>query len=128
MAEGKGGIVEYFAPGDHLTFTAGGTITGGQLVAVSANRTVVAAGAGSLLVAGVALHDAVSGEKVTVACEGVWPLKATGAISFGDRLIGAAAGTVAPAGAAPDARTLVGWALESIANAATGRVKIGGSV
>ena len=81
----RGGIVEFFSPGDHITVTAGGTITGGQIVAYSANRTVVTAGAASMLVAGVALHDAVSGEKLTIATDGVWPLKATGAISFGDR-------------------------------------------
>lgn len=120
----RGGIVEFFSPGDHITVTAGGTITGGQIVVYSANRTVVAAGAGAILTAGVAMHDAASGESLTIATDGVWPIKATGAISFGDRLITAATGTVAPAGATPDARTLIGYAMESIANAATGRVKL----
>ena len=121
----RGGIVEYFSPGDHLTVTAGGAITGGQVVMLSANRTVVVATTGTFLALGVALHDAASGEKLTVATDGVWPIKAAGAITFGQRLIvGAVAGTVAAAGATPDARTVVGYALESISDTATGRVKL----
>jgi predicted RecA/RadA family phage recombinase len=120
----QGGINEYFAPGHHLTLTASATITGGQIVAYTGNRTVGPAGAASMAVAGIALHNAASGEKVTVATQGVWPATATGAIAAGDTLITAAAGTVAPAGAAPDARSVIGRALEAIANGATGRCKI----
>jgi predicted RecA/RadA family phage recombinase len=119
-----GGIVEYAEPGQHLTMTAGGTIVGGNIVIYSANRTVVQGTAASMLVAGVALHNAASGEKVTVATDGVWPVKAANAVSFGQRLISGATGQVDPAGAAPDARSVIGYALESIAGAATGRVKL----
>jgi predicted RecA/RadA family phage recombinase len=124
MPAQAGGIVEYFSPGDHITCTAGGTITGGQLVELTGNRSVTVAGAASNAVLGVALHNAVSGEKVTVATDGVWPLTASGAIATGNRVISAAAGAVSAAGAAPDARQVIGFALEAISGAATGRVKL----
>jgi predicted RecA/RadA family phage recombinase len=124
-----GGIVEYAKPGETLTYTAGGTITGGQMVMLTGDRTVQAATAATPKVVGVAVHDAASGEVVTVASEGVWPCIAAGAVAAGDNLIiGAVAGTVSVAGAAPDARFLVGKALEAIGDTATGRVKLGGSL
>jgi exosortase/archaeosortase len=49
-----------------FTSQASGTITGGDCVAVSGSGTVASAAAGSLLVVGVAGHDAVSGGKITV--------------------------------------------------------------
>jgi len=49
-----------------FTSQASGTITGGDCVAVSGSGTVASAAAGSLLVVGVAGHDAVSGAKITV--------------------------------------------------------------
>jgi hypothetical protein len=79
-------------------FTAGGTITGGQVVAVSAANTVVAAGAASTAVVGVAGHDVANGGQLTV-----WPLPgvthevvSSAAIAVGDNLAAAAAGQVAP--------------------------------
>lgn len=121
----EGGIVEFFeGSGEHRTYTAGGSITGGQMVALNGNRQVIAAGAASTACAGVALHNAASGEKLTVASDGVWPVTATGAIAAGDTLICAAAGTVAPAGVAPDARQVVGRAMEAIATGVAGRVQV----
>lgn len=129
VANPTGGIVEYVKPGDTFTCTAGGTINGGDLVKLTGDRTVQQCTSGSFAAVGIALHDAVSGDPVTVAAEGIWPVKAAGALAAGDRLIpGAVAGTVAAAGAAPDARLLVGVAMEAIADTATGRVRLGGSI
>lgn len=125
--------VEHFKPGEILTYTVGATaisnapvsgVTPAQVVEASADRTVIPAGATSMIVVGVALHDAAIGAKVSVASCGVWPLKAAGTITAGARLISAAAGTVVVAGAAPDARSVIGIALEAIASGAVGRVKL----
>lgn len=125
--------VEHFKPGEILTYTVGATavsnapvsgVTPAQVVEFSADRTVIPAGATSMVVAGVALHDQAIGGKVSVASAGVWPLKAAGVITAGARLISAAAGTVVVAGAAPDARSVIGIALEAIGNGAVGRVKL----
>jgi hypothetical protein len=107
------------------TYTATAAITAGQVCAFTGNRTVGPAASGSLLVAGVALHDCANGGIVTVAKTGTWFITAAGAITFGQRLIvGAVAGTVAAAGATPDARTVFGFAEESIADTASGRVTL----
>lgn len=130
MPNVTGGIVEYFdADHDRDTYTASGTIAGGNLVELTGNRTVAAAPAGSLKVIGIALHDAVSGDKVTVAHKGIWPVVASGAIAAGDGLEAGAAGaarvlqTVDAAGSF-NPRALVAIALEAISNGVAGRVKI----
>jgi hypothetical protein len=85
------------------TSQASGTITGGQLVMVSGSGTVaVATQAGEASAVGVAGHDAVSGQKVTV-----WPLQgvthevvAQGGITAGARVrVGTVNGTFATIGA-----------------------------
>jgi predicted RecA/RadA family phage recombinase len=120
----KGGIVEYSSPSGKLTMTVGaGGVVGGNIVALSANRTVVKAGVADHPI-GVALHDAAAGEIVTIATQGVWPCKASGAVGFGDTLVVGAAGTVLTDNSAPDAALFVGVALESIADTASGRVKL----
>ena len=54
-------------PGQTYTFTAGGTITGGDLVEISAANTVIkTVTLASTLYIGVAGHDATTGGKVTV--------------------------------------------------------------
>lgn len=54
-------------PGQSYTFNAGGTITGGDLVEISAASTVIkTVTLASLLYIGVANHDAVNGGKVTI--------------------------------------------------------------
>lgn len=121
----KGGIVEYRRPGEVGTYTAAGTITGGDLVKLNGNRTVIRTTAATDAAVGVALHDAASGEVVSVASAGVWPLKAGAAIAAGDIVIPhATTGSVGPAGAAPDARGIVGQAEEAISLGATGRVRL----
>lgn len=124
----SGGIVE-FSQGGKETFTATATITadstnGGQLVELTGNRTIGPAGAASTKAVGVALQSCVSGDVIAVASRGVWPMKASGAIAAGDTLVAAAAGAVSAAGATPDARTVIGRALEAISNGAVGRVRL----
>lgn len=123
-----GGIVEYEMPGDVTTYTAGATITGGQAVGITgADRTVQAAGATSLIVAGVALHDAASGDIVSVARVGVWPMTAAGAITRGARVKAGAAGTVSAWVSGTDsAAAIIGYALEAIADTFKGRIRLTG--
>ena len=85
-----------FKPGQAVTFTAGGAITGGQVVEVgAANRTVVVAGAASAKAIGTAGHDVASGGKVVVHLAGpVDTAKAAAAIVRGAKVEAGAAGTV----------------------------------
>lgn len=66
--------------------------------------------------------------EVAVAYRGSWWLKNTsgGTLAYGTRLISAAGGTFAAAGATPDARTIIGIVIEpaGIANNAEGRVRL----
>lgn len=78
-------------------FTAGGAITGGNVVALSAANTVIASSGASGAVVGVAGHDAANGAQLTV-----WPLPgvthevvSSAAIAVGDNLAAAASGQVA---------------------------------
>lgn len=106
-------------------------ITGGHLVeAVGADRIQLAAAA-SVKVLGIAVIDGIAPEdlvltptvvngrqvlntaplptKVSVAYGGIEaPCEYAAPAAFGDPLVAAANGTVTPAGAAPDARTIVG--------------------
>lgn len=119
----KNGIVEYVKPGEVITCTAGGTISGGNLVQLTGNRTVTVCDATHHPL-GVALHDAASGDAVSVATEGVWPVKASGAVAAGDIVVAAAAGAAIADNTTPDAAFVVGIALEAIADTAVGRVKL----
>jgi hypothetical protein len=87
------------APADVLPFTltAGGTIVGGNLVELSASDTVIQ-GAGANRPIGVAAHDAVSGQRMTI-----WPLadlihespvQGTVAVAAGAPITGGTTGTV----------------------------------
>ncbi len=120
------GLVEYFFPAHKLTYTASAAVVRGQVVELTGNRTVAPAAIGSVKKKGVALNDALVTEPVTVAFQGVWPVIAGVAVAAGDHLVVAgAAGKVGPAGAAPDARTLLGSSEEAILLNAAGRVKVG---
>ncbi|WP_027500413.1 hypothetical protein [Rhodococcus sp. UNC363MFTsu5.1] len=113
------------------SFTPAELILGGQLVEARAASRIGVAAAGSTKVLGVALTDAqnpdtftgepvlVNGRPVlnaavlpgvvAVAYGGIeTPVVYAAAAVFGDRLIAAAGGKVTPAGATPDARTIVG--------------------
>lgn len=119
----QGGIVEYFSPGDRITCTSSGSVTGGNVVKLVGNRIVSAAGAADAKF-GVALHNAATGEIVTVACVGVWPLKASTTITAGALVITTASGQVAPGTSASTPDILVGQALEGINSGASGPVRL----
>lgn len=100
---------------DPFTQTTSAAVTGGQVLVASGNGTVGPAGAGSLVVVGVAAHDAASGAKVSV-----WPMNnciheivTTGTVTALDGVVTAAAGTVGTAAIATAAAagTLIGTAL-----------------
>ena len=55
-----------FGKRQHLTYTAGAAITGGQVLVYSAADTVIPSAGASTAFAGVAGHDAASGSPVTV--------------------------------------------------------------
>lgn len=111
-----------YKPGQALTLKASAAITGGQLVAVSGSGTVAPAGAGALNWVGVAAFDASTNDNVTIHCDGVQSLTASGAITAGDLVIGAASGAVAT-GTTPASGAFVGVALTTAASGAKVRVK-----
>lgn len=124
----------------------GTALVGGQIVEARAAGRIGVAAAGSVKVLGVALTDAIAPEaRTTEPVGGV--LNAAGApvnvavayagdevrvtysaaAAFGDKLIvGAVAGQAAPAGATPDARTIVGTCTEpaGVAAGAVGLMRI----
>ena len=121
-----GGVVERFSSGHpKITYTVGAAVTAARLVELTGNRTIGPAGAGSFKVCGVAMQsaDAVN-DKVMVMSGGVVNLRAGGAIAAGDYLISGALGVVVAAGIAPDARTVIGQALEAIVNGNDGPVRL----
>jgi len=142
-----GSILPRFTDGPR-TYEAVEALTGGVLVEARAggvdNAGCGIAAAGSLKVLGVAQKDAsptggaprapVAGvldttmapAEVAVINDGFVPVKYAAAAAYGDRLVAAANGTVTPAGAAPDARTIVGWCAEKagVALGGTGLTRI----
>lgn len=120
--------------GGPKTFTPAATkfVRGGRLVEATGTNRIQEAGAASVKVLGVALTDAIAPEdvntqsttdgqgrpvlntvvlpvSVAVAYAGTEvPVTYAANASFGDPLVAAANGTVTPAGATPDARTIVG--------------------
>ena len=84
-----------YLPGKAITRTASATITGGQLVIVSGSGTVAPGSAATASWLGVAANDAANGDNVTVYCEGVQRLTATGTVTAGQLVEAATGGTVA---------------------------------
>lgn len=74
--------------------TASTTITGGNVVEVSASGTIGPAGAASVKVVGVALQDAVANQVIAVSRGGIQELVATGTVTQGEQVEAAASGTV----------------------------------
>lgn len=101
------------------TFTADADVTGGQLVEVTGDRAVSAAGAGSTKTVGVAAFDAKAGDPVTVEGGGVQRLMAAGAIAAGDRVAAAAGGKVATA-----TENTIGLALTAAADGAQAQIRL----
>lgn len=144
------GVAIVFKEGP-LTYTPAdnSTIKGGDLVAAGTAGRVVVAGAAAVNVLGVALNDAIAPEDVTSTASGTpltlaaVPANTKVAVAYGGMvvdgvtytadcaegvaLVAAANGDVSPAGATPDARTIVGWCAEPggvvVATKATGRVR-----
>jgi hypothetical protein len=110
-------------PGHTYTSQASGTIAGGNVVMVSGSGTVAgatAAGAGA--VCGVAGHDAVFGQKVTVFSRGIHDLVSQGAIVAGTPVtVGSVNGSVATIGAATFEK-MIGIALTTGVDTALVRV------
>lgn len=116
----RNGQIERYFPGDRITFKASAAVTGGRIVAISGNKTVAPAVAGSTAIIGIALFDAAVNEYVTVATIGVWDIRANAAVAAGDVLTtagaGVDAGSVTPVTVATqDPRTIVGRAIEAAA-------------
>ncbi len=107
-----------YKPGQSVPLQASAAITGGQLVVVSGTGTVAPSSVATHAWVGVAAQDVPSGQKVTIHKGGVQELTATGAITAGDRVIPATAGTVAALGAGTDYSQVVGVALTTAANGA----------
>lgn len=119
-------------PAQKVTYNCAEAIVGGQLVEHRAgSRQIGVAGAASTKVAGVALHDVPAartsiqglqvgdGMEEVVASACFIKVTASGAVAVGDTLVAAAAGRASAAGAAPDARTVIGRAVEAAADGAT---------
>lgn len=85
-----------YRPGDTVTFNVTTAVTAGQAVEVgTADMSVAPAAAASAKYVGVAGHDAKVGDKLTVEVgKPIHELKATGAITRGQKLEAAAAGSV----------------------------------
>jgi hypothetical protein len=120
-----------YKPGQALTLKASAAIVGGQLVAVSGSGTVAPAGAAAANWVGVAAFDAAINDNVTIHCDGVQSVTASGTVTAGDQVISAAAGAVSTAAAvttptAADVNTtrqLVGVALTTAATGNKVRIK-----
>lgn len=115
----RGGQIEKYADNKRWTATVGAAqaATGGLLVeAMAGDRVVRTAQAASLICVGMALHDAAAAAPVTVASAGCWMLTADGTIGAGNKVIPGSAtpGRVAVAGAAPDARTIIGRGIADV--------------
>lgn len=142
------GIIPKFESGP-VTYEVVEQVIGGQLVEARTGSKVGVAAAASVKVLGVATTDAtptppgsttdafgnpvismVPIDKYTaVGGNGrIYPVTYSANAAFGDKLVATANGTVAPAGATPDARTIVGECREPggvvIATNAKGLAKI----
>jgi hypothetical protein len=92
-------VLPLFDDGDEISGIAGAAITGGQVVEMTADRTVSPTGAASAKVLGIAPSDAAAGAFCRIIRDGIWPLTAAAVVVAGDRVTSAAAGQVAPIGA-----------------------------
>jgi hypothetical protein len=108
--------IRKFNPGAGVTFAAETDVVGGRLGAITGDRLISHAGAGSRAWFGVIAFDAKAGEDVTVYPGGVQSLEVVGTVAAGDLVIPAAEGKVAPLGAG-DASLAVGPAFVGVTNA-----------
>lgn len=85
-------------PGSTYTSTTSADVTAGDVLVVSGDDTVAGASGASAAFAGIAGHDAKSGEKVTVHNGGVHILTSSGTVNAGDVVTTAASAKVAALG------------------------------
>jgi hypothetical protein len=129
--------IKFGWPALQLTYTAAEPLVGGQVVERrSGSRVVGVAGAGSLVACGVARHDVPAarttiqtpqvgdGGEALIARDCVIPVTFAASATEGQKLVCAANGQVTPAGATPDARTIIGEAFEAVASGAVGKALI----
>jgi hypothetical protein len=116
---------QYF-PAGKLGFTTTVAVTGGQLLAISGSNTVAPTSGPTNAWIGVAENDAPAYGSVTVYCEGVHLLTASGSISAGDLVVGAASGQVATIGGDTVYSNVVGIALAAATNGAVVPVRLRG--
>lgn len=109
--------------GDEFTLTASAPIVGGQLCRITGSGTVGPAVAATPDWCGVAAQDVGTGARVMLFAHGIQWLTATGAITAGQTVEAAAAGTVAPHTNGTADANIVGLALTSAANGAAVQVK-----
>jgi hypothetical protein len=102
-------------PGSAITRQASSAIVGGQLVVVSGSGTVAPGTVATHAWVGVAGVDAAVGDQVLVFCQGIHRLVATGAITAGQNVEPAPAGTVAPHTNGANDVNIVGVALTTVA-------------
>ncbi|MDG3012153.1 DUF2190 family protein [Rhodococcus sp. D2-41] len=105
-----------FDDGDEFTLTTSAAVTGGQLLAISGDKTVAPTSTATAAWVGVAAYDAPSGARVTVLTEGVQELAASAAITAGAAVIPAASGKVATIGSVTDYSQVVGVAISTAAD------------
>lgn len=84
-----------YTPGNAITLTTSAAVLGGDLLVVSGTGTVAKCTVATHQWVGVAAQDAASGARVAVFAGGVQELTATGAITAGQLVEPAAAGSVA---------------------------------
>ncbi|AAT88395.1 hypothetical protein ATY41_10730 [Leifsonia xyli subsp. xyli] len=111
-------------PGKAFARQASAAITGVQLVVVSGSGTVAPAGAASASWLGVSGFDAASGDNVTVFSEGVQRIVASGGITAGALVEGAAGGKVAMHANGTNDYNVVGLALSTAADGALVEVSL----
>lgn len=111
--------VPLYMPGAAITLPASATITGGQLVVISGSLTVAPSSVATHSWLGVAGFDAVSGDQVTIYCEGVQKFTATGSITAGGNVEAAATGTVAAHTNGTNDQNIVGVALNTVTTGQT---------
>lgn len=123
-----------YMPGSKVSFKSAAAITAGRMVEITAANTVGMAGANSQKVVGFAMQSCdAAGDIIEVQLLGYVVLcTAAGAVSAGDEVSCGANGTVSTQAAAAGAtaadinkaRSVIGIALEAIADTATGRVLV----
>ncbi|HLB03861.1 MAG TPA: hypothetical protein VJK66_02480 [Gaiellaceae bacterium] len=132
----SGGKTFVYEAGAAVSFAVSAAVTEGKLVECSGNKTVATAAAESQKVVGVALQTASAvGDVIAVKIRGyIMKMRAEGAVAAGDELNAAADGsgdvTTLPVAATAvaedinDARSVIGIALEAIADEAEGWVLV----